>query len=1341
MSPFPVETIVIGSTTGATFPVNLELTTVNALLDSGAQKNVLNYDTYERLGAPPLRMRVLNVVSATGGSLDPLGETQCEFDINGHKYATTFIVCRNLRRPMVLGLPFWRKHALGLQFTENKTRRLVSKGDTIIEVPDEEDKGIPIRLEKALRVPSRHYMVAAIDSGIKIPERHTLHISPHLQDKEPNLVCIPTCIQNGDHRSGKLLCNLINLQQSPIFIPKGEILGYLQDDMTEMNLIEINEIESEVIPPCKNWIPKRKQQTKLPTLPEQSAFLLSPADVEVHRTVKLPSVDMPIEMSMKLEALKQKYSAAFSQNSADIGRTGLIEMDIDTGDSPPVCQRPYTLALKHYQWVKGEIELLEKAGVIKQSTSPWASPIVIVPKKSGPGEPPRRRLCVDYRKINELEPEVKKAYSKAKGAVTLVPLPKIDELYALLKGAKIFSTLDLRSGYYHIRLSEASKAKTAFVTPFGKHQFEVVPFGLRQAPAFFQQLISGILNDIDFAFGYLDDIIIFSPDEETHLKHIEIILNKLVQAGLKLKESKCNFFKTQIQYLGHIVSSKGIEPLPEKCQAINEMPAPRNVKEIQIFTGMSGYYRKFVPRYSDIARPITDLTKKTVAFEWLEKCQVSFDMLKEFLMSEPILVYPDPDKPYYLYTDASKYAWAGVLTQLSDIEKKCKEEGKRCVYQPIQWVSGLFRGSQIGWAALTKEAHAIYRNVKRLSFYLEMAKTFVRSDHLPLKKFLYRNTLNSKVNNWAIELEMYHLVFEWIKGKENVLADVLSRLIKVDPDVALPPEEPGKEFGYSLFDLPSPIDAQNSTNPCEVDFIDMVCTTQVFCRHPSKWCQYHREDVELGEIREGVEIQLPITREKLIELQKADTQCQRLITKYEKGDLDDTMYDMREGILHKNVRDNKQMFHVVVLPQVLVEPALYLAHEVAGHNGSTRTYMALHRKYYWKGMKRQIYKHCKQCPNCRLINLETIKHPNLHFRVPTMPMQQIAMDLIGQFHPPSRRGNQFALTCICMLTGFVFCVPIPNKDMETVLKAYVNKVYAYAGGSVTILTDNGTEFKNKLFTQVATELGMEHKIEPPPFHPASNGRIEGFHRFLKACMTKHISKDLEWDDVADLATAAYNFFPNEHSKESAFYLMYGRDPITPLDKLFKPRPRYLGNSENLLNLQALHKIYQTVAEELTRARKRRDITLDEIPKQFRTKVNVGDLVALRNYASKTWEPKYKEAYRVIEKLGQTRLRIRDNNGKLLVVHITDVKNIDPVARLVSAVHDVQHFGTARAIVVDAKLLPNLQWKLPTSKNPYQTIMSVANTSNIPQTQHEPTQGHIVTQTTNNLTVIMSTGVA
>ena len=206
----------------------------------------------------------------------------------------------------------------------------------------------------------------------------------------------------------------------------------------------------------------------------------------------------------------------------------------------PVCQRPYTLPLKHAEWVKKELNILEAAGIIVRSVSPWASPIVVVPKRSVPGEPPKRRMCVDYRALNKLLPPVKKAHSNAKGVLSLVPLPKIDEIYACLKGSKVFSTLDMHSGYHHVEMTEEARPKTAFTLPanLGKWEFLHCPFGLAQAPAYFQRLINEVLAPFNFAFGYLDDILIYSPDVKTHLKHLELVFQRLREVDLKLKMEK-----------------------------------------------------------------------------------------------------------------------------------------------------------------------------------------------------------------------------------------------------------------------------------------------------------------------------------------------------------------------------------------------------------------------------------------------------------------------------------------------------------------------------------------------------------------------------------------------------------------------------------------------------------------------------------------------------------------------------------------------------------------------------------------------------------------------------------
>ena len=485
-----------------------------------------------------------------------------------------------------------------------------------------------------------------------------------------------------------------------------------------------------------------------------------------------------------------------------------------------------------------------------------------------------------------------------------------------------------------------------------------------------------------------------------------------------------------------------------------------------------------------MARPLTNLTRLDQPFKWSDKCQASFELLKEALIKEPILRFPDPNKPYTLYTDASKYAWSCVLTQqyTHNIDNK-----QIVVNHPITYVSGLFKGSQLNWAALTKEAYAIYMSIKKLIYYLEDAEITLRSDHLPLKRFLQRNTLNTKVNNWAVEISPFKITFEYIKGIKNTLADTMSRLIALDPDNQLVDELEGFEYGYYAFDNIDPIKTQ-------VEINEMT----------------NKMGVETPVNLPGEEITLPIETISLLN-------CRKLQNK--------NPYYIESGILKRYIDDNKQRFEVIVLPQTLTQPALQLAHEGFGHNGIPQTHALLRCQYYWKGLKPSATKHVKQCTLCQKHNKQVVKYNKLHFEASPGPVKFISMDLIGEFHPPSSKGNRYALTVICMHTGFVFCIPLKTKSAEDVVQAYIDKVYSQFGGSEKVLTDNGTEFKNKLINEVCEQLGVKHKIYSPPYRPQSNGRIESFHYFLKACISKYIMPQIEWDDVVPLACAAYNFLP------------------------------------------------------------------------------------------------------------------------------------------------------------------------------------------------------------------------
>ena len=1209
-----------------------------------------------------------------------------------------FIVCKKIARPCYLGLDFLRKYKIGLGWSPTGKFQLQFKKQTLIESVDTHIIGPRMLVKADTQVQPRTLMVLDVQVDLTQTTPGLMYdVMPNLifKDECPNLVTIPL-LHNVESLNTHCVPHMIvNLSQEGIFLPKGHMMGHL-----EPTSISVEEITTET-----SFIPTEvpEEILKDETIPLEKKFITSPADVERHRKVELPDAEVSEKHKKQFAALCEKYDDIFSKGSADIGKTPLITMEIDTGDSPPICQRPYNLPLKHADWVKKELETLEKAGIITRSISPWASPIVIVPKKTEPGEPPKKRLCVDYRALNSLIPPVTKAHSKAKGVLTLVPLPKIDEIYARLTGSTIYSALDMTSGYHHMELSEEAKPKSAFVTTVDKYQFNRCPFGLAQAPAYFQRLVNKVLVGLPFTFGYLDDVLIYSPDIETHLKHLEAVFLRLRKADLRLKLEKCNFLKSQLQYLGHIISGKGIEPVPEKLESIKKMPAPTTPKEVKQFLGLIGYYRKFVPRFADIARPLTSLTKKDIEYKWTEKCQVSFELLKEALMKEPILVYPDPSLPYILYTDASKYAWACVLTQPCVIEEGQKEEDVK--NHPITYVSGLFKGSQINWAALTKEAYAIYMSVKKLNYYLEDARIILMSDHLPLKKFLKRNTLNAKVNNWAIELSSHKIDFRYIKGIKNTLADTMSRLVQIDPEIKLPEEEEGKEYGYAVFESLPPLLTKNELNSLIQGRVTYENLQSLDQSPTNLKTNVTSTSQDVGTTQEkdkpiflpDEEIKIPIEDEKLIQMQKRDKFCKNLLNQLESGKLaSKNPYYIEDNILKRYVDDKKQRFEVTVLPRDLAGVALQLAHEGMGHNGVPRTYTLLRRLYYWKGLKPMVKTHVKACKLCQMHNKQVIKYDKLNFKTQPAPMKFISMDIIGEFHPPSAKGNRYALTVVCMHTGYTFCIPIPDKTAATVAKAYIHNVYCWFGASHKILTDNGTEFKNALLDQIAEEIGVEHKVYTPPYHPQSNGKIEAFHYFLKACMAKHMNTVGDWDEVVPLACAAYNFLPNEYSRESPFFLMFGRDPILPLNKLLQPKVRYLGNDENILSLETLKNIYELAATNLQNARKRYGLKTP-----VEKKIKDGDLVMIKNNARKPFEPRYVGDYRVVSLKGQ-QVEVRPAiGGKTHWVHLSQVKYILPADNVINKLPDYSHFGRKTMLRLNPDKIPDLNWELATTLNTVQ----------------------------------------
>ena len=337
-------------------------------------------------------------------------------------------------------------------------------------------------------------------------------------------------------------------------------------------------------------------------------------------------------------------------------------------------------------------------------------------------------------------------------------------------------------------------------------------------------------------------------------------------------------------------------------------------------------------------------------------------------------------------------------------------------------------------------------------------------------------------------------------------------------------------------------------------------------------------------------------------------------------------------------------------------------------------------------------------------------------------MDFIAMDLIGEFHPPSSQGNRYALTGICMLTGFTWCIPLKSKKASEVSRAYLQHVYSILGGSTKILTDNGMEFKNEVFKEMLQKLGTEKLIHSPPYRPQSNGRIEGFHRYLKACIAKHMHAGLEWDEVTAMATAAYNYFPNMSAKESAFFLMYGRDPLNKLSAILNAPRRYLGDAMGFPDLEALKNMYQMVAQQLINSRERyvKSNRYNKIPDHG---ILVGDLVLVKDHTAKSFEPKYKEDFRVVQVYGTNALQVSDKRGRLHNVHITDIKKINMTEKIASQLHEAYNNKgrTAKHLIPQGRI-PDLGWNTDQQGTERQNLPNITPEAPVTQTTPEQVEG-------------------
>ena len=423
-----------------------------------------------------------------------------------------------------------------------------------------------------------------------------------------------------------------------------------------------------------------------------------------------------------------------------------IEFAIDVvPGATPASVTPYRMAPLELKELKLQLQELLDKGFIQPSVSPWGAPMLFVKKKDG-----TLRLCVDYRQLNKLT--VKNKY----------PLPRIDDLFDQLKGASIFSKIDLRSGYHQLKIKDADVHKTAFRTRYGHYEFLVMPFGLTNAPAAFMDLMNRVFRPyVDhFVVVFIDDILVYSKDRESHDTHLRVVLEILRKEQLYAKLSKCEFWLTEVSFLGHIVSKEGIQVDPKKIEVVVEWKPPRNVTEVRSFLGLAGYYRRFVKGFSMIATPMTRLLQKNVKYEWSEKCQGSFEKLKAFLTEAPVLTQPTCGKEYVIYSDASLNGLGCVLMQDSKV---------------VAYASRQLKPHEKNYPTHDLELAAIVFALKIWRHYLYGEKCFIYTDHKSLKYLPSQRELNLRQRRWMELIKDYDCVIDYHPGKANVVADALSR--------------------------------------------------------------------------------------------------------------------------------------------------------------------------------------------------------------------------------------------------------------------------------------------------------------------------------------------------------------------------------------------------------------------------------------------------------------------------------------------------------------------------------------------------------------------------------------
>uniref|UniRef100_A0A0W0FG09 Reverse transcriptase-rnase h-integrase n=1 Tax=Moniliophthora roreri TaxID=221103 RepID=A0A0W0FG09_MONRR len=808
-----------------------------------------------------------------------------------------------------------------------------------------------------------------------------------------------------------------------------------------------------------------------------------------------------------------------------------------------------------------------RKGYIRKSKSPMASPFFFVAKK----EKGALRPTQDYRELNK--GTVKNAY----------PLPLISELLNKLKGATIFTKLDLRNGYNNVRIKDGDQWKATFKTNRGLFEPTVMFFGLSNSPATFQAFMNDILSDfIDegWCVVYMDDILIFSKDQKEHRERMERLMRRLKEHDLFLKPKKCEFDVTEVVFLGMVIRPGYITMDPVKLAGIAEWEPPQTIKGVRAFLGFGNFYRKFIGKYAHLTRPLNDLLQKNRKFDWTMQCQLAFDLLKTKFLSEPILVMPDIDKPFIIEADASKWATGAVL----------KQKGADGEWHPCGYLSKSFSPTERNYEIYDRELLAIYRALMEWRHYLMGGKfkVVVLSDHKNLTYFRTAQKLNRRQARWSLFLSEFDLGLIHVPGKSITQADALSWRSNEQDDVDSDNED--------IVVLPDRIFIKGIDLGLKDEIAEQLGPDN-----------FHKSALEQL-LHQG----MPPIKSTL-----TDWRIEGDLLFFQNRVYVPNNVDLRQRIvksIHKTPR--------------------------VGHPGQWNTIEQVQRDFWWPGMAKFIRSFVDGCVTCQQskINTHPMRTPIQPLQVTpnSFPFQVCTMDLITDL--PECDGLDSILVVVdhSSTKGVIFTPCTKTTDATKIAEMLIQHLYKRFGLPDRIISDRDPRFAAEVFQEMGRQLSIKHSMSTA-FHPQTDGETERVNQEVEVYLRAFCAKEqTRWKEYLPLAEFAHNNRTHSVLKKSPFFMMMGYHP-RPLPMVFE-RTTIPSVEERLQELKRVREetasLLELARQQMIRREKQKLDVFEEGQKVWLEAKNLA-----MGYPSKKLALKREGPFKVLKVLGPVMYRL------------------------------------------------------------------------------------------------------